>query len=112
MINEIETNIVLLQNWICSIRDEEDVHIIEDGVSLHYDTTSLGNYIDTIYKDRINSNYIPFEYDRVIGKPIIAFVSDDLMELLKEQKNIRLTQVEFNNLSVYNKVIKGCQMVK
>jgi hypothetical protein len=41
---------------------------------------------------------IPNEYDTAVGEPIEVLVNDNVFELIKIEKTIRLLQNEFNNL--------------
>lgn len=98
------TNVVILQHWSYSIREGEEVIILNDGSSLHRDKSTLDNYIDSVYKERKSKNYIPFEYERIIGKPIAVFISKELRDKVDSEGSIRLTQVEMNNLLTYKKI--------
>jgi len=87
-------NKVYLQIWEESIIDQGTR---PDGCSLHIDLESNKSYLRSIYEFRENMK-IPNEYDSAVGEPIEVLVNDNVYELIKIDKTIRLLQNEFNNL--------------
>ena len=86
---------VLLQYWEES---ERGWGVRPDGASLHKDMVSHKEYVDRIYDAREFENVVPDEYDRVVGDPILISVNDDLYNLILENKIVRITQYQLNNL--------------
>ena len=87
-------NKVYLQIWEESIINEVTR---PDGCSLHIDLECNKRYLRSIYEFRENVK-IPNEYDTAVGEPIEVLVNDNVFELIKIEKTIRLLQNEFNNL--------------
>jgi hypothetical protein len=87
-------NHIIFQHWELS-KDEKSV--TPDGASIHLDINSYHNFISEIYQNRQN-NDIPGEYDRIVGDKLYATVDDELFDLLIDQKNLRLTNYQLNNL--------------
>jgi hypothetical protein len=87
-------NKVYLQIWEESISNEGTR---PDGCSLHIDLESSKSYLRSIYEFRENMK-IPDEYDSAVGEPIQVLVNNNVFELIKIEKTIRLLQNEFNNL--------------
>jgi len=87
-------NKVYLQIWEESIINEGTRPY---GCSLHIDLESNKRYLRSIYEFRENMR-IPNEYDTAVGEPIEVLVNDNVFELIKIEKTIRLLQNEFNNL--------------
>ena len=94
-------NTILLQFWEES---ERGWGTRPDGASLHINISSLKNYNENIYMDR-DSSQIPNEYDRIVGSPIEACVSDDLYNIVSIEKNLRLAQYQLNNLIKLENII-------
>lgn len=91
---------VVLQYWEES---ERGVGVRLDGCSLHLDITSCNSYIRNIYDSRDYED-VPYEYDRVVGNPILIDIDKNLFDILKKELVIRLSQVETNNLFTYKKI--------
>ena len=87
-------NKVYLQIWEESISNEVTR---PDGCSLHIDLESNQKYLKSIYEFRENLK-IPNEYDSAVGEPIQVLVNDNVFELIKIEKTIRLLQNELRNL--------------
>jgi hypothetical protein len=66
------------------------------GCSVHLDENEHKSYLELIYSKR--DDIVPNEYDRVVGGPIVCFVSDFFYEEIKLNKTIRLMENEKNNL--------------
>lgn len=76
-----------------------------DGCSIHVDLKSHTNYVDEVYRDRTFHHHVPDEYDRIVGNPIEVEISEKLYVDLLEKKNLRLSEVETNNLIKFNEII-------
>lgn len=87
-------NKVYLQIWEESISNEGTR---PDGCSLHIDLESNQKYLKSIYEFRENLK-IPNDYDSAVGEPVEVLVNDNVYNLIKIDKTIRLLQNEFNNL--------------
>jgi len=85
---------VILQYWEES---ERGWGVRPDGCSIHHDIKSHGDYIKTIYEKR-DCNFIPDEYDRIVGHPIEIEISESLFGQIKENGSLRLFEYEMNNL--------------
>ena len=85
---------IVLQLWEESF---EDGSIRSDGCSLHIDKSNRDSYINSFYETRDET--IPKVYERVIGEECIVEVKDDILELVKKEVNIRLSEIELNNLT-------------
>ncbi len=92
---------ILIQYWEES---ERGFGIRPDGASLHKDYLSHKNYVGQIYNVRETIEYVPNEYDRVIGKPIYVSVNSELYNLVLSD-NLRITQYQLNNLIKTNDII-------
>lgn len=84
---------VILQYWEES---ERGWGTRPDGCSIHLNLNEYKKYIDHIYSERYDE--VPDEYDRVVGNPIEAKISQDLLDKLMDKKSIRISQHETNNL--------------
>jgi hypothetical protein len=93
-------NKVILQLWEES---ERGWGVRPDGCSLHTDLIERDGYLKSIYDDR--GEEVPYEYDRIVGGSIYAFVDDDLFKSLSEEKTVRITQNSLNNLISLNELI-------
>ncbi len=87
-------NKVILQFWEES---ERGSGVRPDGCSLHMDKSARHIYVSNVYNNR-SEEFIPSEYDRVVGDPIDAFISDVLYSKVKLKSSIRIHQHELNNL--------------
>jgi hypothetical protein len=87
-------NKVILQFWEES---ERGWGTRPDGCSLHLDINSRNSYVEKIYEDRKSSD-VPDEYDRIVGEPIDAFISDVMFARVKLKTNVRIHEHELNNL--------------
>ena len=93
-------NKVILQLWEES---ERGWGVRPDGCSLHIDDVERDLYLKTVYNDR--GDEVPYEYDRIVGGPICAFVDDNLFKSLSEEKTVRITQNSLNNLISLSELI-------
>ena len=94
-------NKVILQLWEDSIRN---IGQRPGGCSVHIDIDERRKYIESVYSQR-KGNSVPEEYENVIGGPIIAFVEDSLFNLVLQDKNVRITQYQLNNLKKLDEII-------
>ena len=85
---------IILQLWEESIKEKGSR---PDGCSIHIDLEARLHYINTEYELR-QSNITPDEYEIAVGKPIEVFVTDNIYNIIKEAKSIRLLQTELRNL--------------
>ncbi len=93
-------NKVILQLWEES---ERGWGVRPDGCSLHVDLVERDSYLKSIYDER--GDEVPYEYDRIVGDSVSAFIDDDLFRSLTEEKTVRLTQNSLNNLISLNELI-------
>ena len=92
---------IILQLWEESIKEKGSR---PDGCSIHIDLDSRLDYINTEYELR-KSNVIPDEYEIAIGYPIEVIVTNNIYNVLKEAKSIRLLQNELRNLIDLKEII-------
>ena len=92
---------IILQLWEESIKEKGSR---PDGCSIHIDLDSRLDYINTEYELR-KSNVIPDEYEIAIGNPIEVIVTNNIYNVLKEAKSIRLLQNELRNLIDLKEII-------
>ena len=85
---------IILQLWEESIKGKGSR---PDGCSIHIDLEARLDYINREYELR-QSNVIPDEYEVAVGSPIEVNVTDNIYNILKEAKSIRLLQTELRNL--------------
>jgi hypothetical protein len=85
---------IILQLWEESIKGKGSR---PDGCSIHIDLEARLDYINREYELR-QSNVIPDEYEVAVGAPIEVNVTDNIYNILKEAKSIRLLQTELRNL--------------
>ena len=85
---------IILQLWEESIKGKGSR---PDGCSIHIDLDARLDYINTEYELR-QSNVIPDEYEIAVGAPIEVHVTDNIYNVIKEAKSIRLLQTELRNL--------------
>ena len=88
-------NRVILQLWEES---ERSIGSRPDGCSIHIDSESRLNYINSIYESRRFDKSIPNNYDKAVGDPIESFIDDGLFEKVLKEKSIRLIEPDLNNL--------------
>ncbi len=93
-------NKVILQLWEES---ERGWGVRPDGCSLHTDLVERDGYLKSIYNDR--GDEVPYEYDRIVGEPVSAFIDDNLFRSLSDEKTVRLSQNSLNNLISLNELI-------
>jgi len=93
-------NKVILQLWEES---ERGWGTRPDGCSLHTDFSNRKQYVESLYEGR--SEVAPDVYERVIGDPIPAFVTDNLYNRILKDKSIRLFENELNNLINLEEII-------
>lgn len=92
---------IILQLWEESIKGKSSR---PDGCSIHIDLDSRLDYINTEYELR-KSNVIPDEYEVAIGSPIKVSVTNNIYNVLKDAKSIRLLQNELRNLIDLKEII-------
>jgi hypothetical protein len=85
---------IILQLWEESIKGKGSR---PDGCSIHIDLEARLDYINREYELR-QSNVIPDEYEVAVGVPIEVLVTDNIYNVIKEAKSIRLLQTELRNL--------------
>ena len=78
-------NRILIQLWKISYPDNS---IESDGCSLHLDIESRNVYI------KQNNT----KSERFVGEPTMIEVNSSIFETVQKNKNIRLSEVELNNL--------------
>jgi hypothetical protein len=83
----------IIQLWEISNGEE---NILSDGCSIHIDEFNRKEFIK-------EKNII----ERVVGIPSEIFISTNIYEILLKEKNIRLSEIETNNL-IGLKEIKPC----
>lgn len=93
-------NRVLLQLWEETVYDDD---VFTDGCSLHLDELEKQNFISKIFENR--PELPPVSFDRMLGSEIVVFISDDLFDIIKIKKNIKLSEVEFRNLIIFEDII-------
>jgi hypothetical protein len=74
-----------------------------DGCSIHINSETRKEYIDSIYDSR--GDLIPNIYDRAIGSELEAFIDDNLFKMVLDKKSIRLIETELNNLIKFEELI-------
>jgi hypothetical protein len=86
-------NIAVLQIW-----EESDIKngVNQDGCSIHLNIEERNNYINKHYVN--NTKDMPSVYERIVGIPSSVFITDQLYNILTNEKSIRLMQNELNNL--------------
>jgi hypothetical protein len=77
--------------------------VTPDGCSIHIDLDERERFLNDFY-NRL-SNKVPNEYERILGKEIYCFVSDEIYDRLVEKKSIKLLEVEKNNLISLQEII-------
>ena len=82
---------ILIQLW--EIPNNDDT-ILPDGCSIHIDTESRDKYI------RNNKSN-----EKICGLPSEVEISDSLLDILIKNKNIRLSEIETNNLIGLKEII-------
>jgi hypothetical protein len=80
---------IQLQLWEQFLSDGT---IQSDGCSLHIDKISRNEYV----LENSHSNFICNE--RPVGLETEVEVSDEIFEIVSNRKNVRLSEVELNNL--------------
>jgi hypothetical protein len=93
-------NKCIIQFW-----EESEINneIKSDGCSLHIDNIERVKFIKEIYNSRDQN--VPESYDRISGKELTCFISDVLFERLLEIVNLRLSEIEKNNLISLEEII-------
>lgn len=87
-------NKVYLQFWELSEINQE---VKSDGVTLHFTINDYYNYINQFYSNRIGKK-VPIKYSRIVGKPILVEVAENLFNLVKKNLNIKIKSYNYNNL--------------
>ena len=72
------------------------------GCSIHSSLEEHTSFINDIYTSRTDE--IPNEYDRIVGNPIVCFVSDEIFEKVLKS-SIRISENEKNNLIEFEDLI-------
>ena len=72
------------------------------GCSIHSSLEEHTSFINDIYTSRTDE--IPNEYDRIVGNPIVCFVSDEIFEKVLKS-SIRISENEKNNLIKFEDLI-------
>jgi hypothetical protein len=93
--------IATIQLWEVSNSDNS---IISDGCSLHIDKTFRDEFVKDIYSSRINTE-TPESYERISGIETFIKVPENIWNIIDKEKNIRLSEVEFNNLMSLKQII-------
>ena len=44
-------NVAIMQYWVYSIKENDEVVLLDDGVSLHLNSTSYKKYLEEIYSE-------------------------------------------------------------
>jgi hypothetical protein len=83
---------MILQLW-----EESDINgeIYPCGCSLHLNKKNREEYISAYYKEIYKISNC---YERIVGIETEVDLSESLFEILLNEENIRLSEVEFNNL--------------
>lgn len=97
---KINMNQVILQLWEESNLNDMN---LSDGCTLHINSIERDNYIKSIYDGRYSN--IPNKYDRIVGKSINVMVTDEIYENINKNKNIKLSEVSFQNLKKFSDII-------
>lgn len=94
-------NKVILQIW-----EESNINhgVLTNGCSIHLNKHYKDAYIKNKYSKR-NEYEIPDRYDRVVGESTVVYVNDEIYDLVKLKKSIKLSQVEFSNLRKLEDII-------
>lgn len=88
-------NKVILQFWEES---ERSVGVRPFGCSIHIDNLSKEAFVSSVYADRHGKNFVPYQYDRIVGVSVEAAVSDVLFSKVKLQSSVRIYEHELSNL--------------
>lgn len=91
--------LAIIQIWEESFNDNS---ISPDGCTLHIDKGYRNKYVENFYNNRTEE--IPDTYERIVGTESFVKISEELWDLLSINKNIRITEVEFNNLLGFKKI--------
>jgi len=94
-------NKAILQVWEESNRNDK---IYQDGCSIHIDMKHRDMFINTIYENRDCDN-LPESYERIVGNPSLIVITDELLEVIEQDKSIRLRSHEMNNLLNLEEII-------
>lgn len=86
-----------LQLW-----EQFDEDVIQDGCSIHLSNTDRSDFIKSVYQKSPNEKR---KISRFIGDSIEANISQTIYEKLTEQKNLRISQCELNNLIIFEDII-------
>jgi hypothetical protein len=94
-------NKVFLQLW------EESNSIdgfLSNGCSLHLSLQDRNNYVSSIYSS-IDDRSLPDEYDRIIGKESVVYVTDEIFEMVKKDKSVKIPEVSLQNMLKFEDII-------
>jgi hypothetical protein len=94
-------NRIILQIWEQSNLKEG---FLSDGCSLHISQSERDRYVSEVYKGRDKSN-IPSEYDRVVGDGVVAFVNDEIYNIIESDLSVKLKEPALQNLLKFNDII-------
>ena len=92
-------NKCIFQYWEES---ERGMGVRPGGCSIHSSLEEHTSFINDIYITRTDE--IPNEYDRIVGNPIVCFVSDEIFEKVLKS-SIRISENEKNNLIEFEDLI-------
>ena len=92
-------NKCIFQYWEES---ERGMGVRPGGCSIHSSLEEHTSFINDIYITRTDE--IPNEYDRIVGNPIVCFVSDEIFEKVLKS-SIRISENEKNNLIKFEDLI-------
>jgi hypothetical protein len=90
--------VATIQLWEVSNSDNS---IISDGCSLHIDKIHRDKYVKEKKIKKVSSD----PYERISGIESFIEVPDNIWKIIEEEKNIRLSEVEFNNLMNLKQII-------
>lgn len=93
-------NKIIIQLWEESTVNQNP---ISDGCSIHISIDHRNEYVDQIYNER-KGKKVPQTYERIVGGVIEAFIEDNLYNRLINEKNMRLSQIELNNLVYFEEL--------
>lgn len=92
-------NKVLLQLW----EESSENSFIADGCSIHLTINDHEEYMNQ--KNSNRSDIIPGKFENKVSEFLYVFIEDSMFEMLKNVKNIRLSQNEMRNLINIEEII-------
>lgn len=93
-------NKVILQLW----EETTNGKILSDGCSIHLSLLDHENFINKIYENR-NMYEIPECYDRIVGDYEYVYISDDIYNLLLEEKSLKISEPSLQNMILYQDLV-------